>query len=64
MNWDQIESKWAAMASRIRGASSRNAGEATAEVQDPVADVDASTSNGADQQTTGTRDLETATSTL
>lgn len=63
MDWDQIESKWAAMTSRVRGDSSNKMGDATGKMQRRVAKADAITSTDADRQAAVTPDQQTTIST-
>jgi hypothetical protein len=50
MDWDQIESKWAAMTRRVRCDLSINKVDATGKTQRRVTKADAKTSVGADRQ--------------
>lgn len=63
MDWDQIESKWAAMTSRVRCDLSNKMGDATGKMQRRVAKADAITSTDADRQAAVTPDQQTTIST-
>ncbi len=63
MDWDQIESKWAAMTRRVRGDLSTKNVDATGKMQRRVAKVDAKTSLDADRSLVVIADQQTAMST-
>lgn len=63
MDWDQIESKWAAMTRRVRGDLSTKNVDATGKMQRRVAKVDAKTSLDTDRSLVVIADQQTAMST-
>jgi hypothetical protein len=62
MDWDQIESKWAAMTRRVRGDLSINNVDATGNMQRRVAKADAKTGISTDRQTSVGSDQQAAVS--
>lgn len=63
MDWDQIESKWAAMTRRVRGDLSTKNVDATGKMQRRVAKVDAKTGLDTDRSLVVIADQQTAMST-
>ena len=60
MDWDQIESKWAAMTRRVRGDLSTQDMDVTGKMQRRVAEVDAETSLETDRPLAVVADQQTA----
>lgn len=63
MDWDQIESKWAAMTRRVRGDLSSKNVDATGKMQRRVAKIDAHTDLETDRPVAVAADPQTAMST-
>lgn len=63
MDWDQIESKWAAMTRRVRGDLPINKLDATGKMPRRVAKADATISIGADRQVSVISDQQSTMST-
>jgi hypothetical protein len=58
MDWDQIESKWAAMTRRVRGDLSINKADVKGPTLRRAATSEVKAVVGADQQTSATNDLQ------